>query len=228
MERPETSNATGDLGDGALVVQAHRIDQVTQHFHPPGAPVAEVVERDPWVEAASCSDVWRHVPRGRDTEPFRRAVAEFVGALAPLRDEAEARLAEDPWLDPGVALRFHGRLTELLGAPGQAEDLDLYPAEAALLVFTPFLFRVYELHRAVGRVELGPAALAPADSPSPPRVSFEAFASEYRSLTERVLRRGQDEAAVGWWLYHRWLLKAENSAGVDDLWGLAPELFHRL
>ncbi|MEU3018429.1 hypothetical protein ABZ635_13650 [Nocardiopsis sp. NPDC007018] len=180
------------------------------------------------MERAAESALWGRVPAGRDAEPFRRAATAFVQDLVPLRDEARARLADDPWLDHGAPLRFHERLTELLGSPDRSGDTDLYPAEAALLVFTPFLLRVYELRRAAERATLGPGSLVPAASPSPDRASFEAFAAEYRGLTERVLRRGQDEAAVGWWLFHRWMARAENGEGIEALWEGAPRLFHRL
>lgn len=222
----ETTNSARDVREGASLIQARDIGQV---ILPGGVEAGPEPERDPWVAAVSGSAVWRHVPEGRDTEPFRAAVIEFVRSLVPLRDEAQEKSGKDPWLDPGVPLRFHDRLNQLLGSPGQAEDLDLYPAEAALLVFTPFLFRVYELRRAVAAlVDLDPGSLEEVEAPSPERRSFEAFVGEYRVLTERVRRREQDEAAVGWWLFHRWVLKAENSVGVDDLWGVAPELFHRL
>lgn len=224
-DRHETNNAARDVGEGASLVQARDIGQVILNSWSEAEPEPE---RDPWVAAVMGSSVWRHVPEGRDTEPFRAAVVEFVRSLVPLRDEAQERLREDPWLDPGVPLRFHDRLTQLLGSPGQAEDLDLYPAEAALLVFTPFIFRVYELRRAVALADLDPGSLTEVEGPSPERRSFEAFVGEYRVLTERVRRREQDEAAVGWWLFHRWVLKAENSVGAEDLWRSAPELFHRL
>ena len=224
-DRHETNNAARDVREGAALIQARDIGHVILNS---GAEAGPEPERDPWVATVAESRVWRHVPEGRDTEPFRAAVVEFVRSLVPLRDEAQERLREDPWLDPGVPLRFHDRLTQLLGSPGQAEDLDLYPAEAALLVFTPFLFRVYELRRAVALADLDPGSLTEVEAPSPERRSFEAFVGEYRVLTERVRRRDQDEEAVGWWLFHRWVLKAENSVGVEDLWRPAPELFHRL
>lgn len=47
-------------------------------------------------------------------------------------------------------------------------------------------------------------------------------------LTERVRRREQGETAAGWWSFHRWVLKVENSVGVEDPWGSAPMFFHRL
>lgn len=227
MGESSSSNTAGNVGPGASLFQARSIGQVNQYFHGERPPL-ESADQDPWVERAGESPLWRLVPVDRDVEPFRRATVEFVGKLVPLRDEADSRLSDDPWLDPGVPLRFHERLTQLLDSPGRVKDTDLYPAEAALLVLIPFLFRVYELRRAAERATLGPGTLAAVASPSPERASFEAFAAEYRGLTERVLRRGQDEEAVGWWLFHRWMAKAENSTGVEDLWGMAPDLFHRL
>ncbi|MFE0267733.1 hypothetical protein ACFWZ7_04380 [Nocardiopsis alba] len=220
-----TRNFLGGVGPGGVGVQAGNIGHLTIHHG--AADEGSGEPSDPWVETVLRSPLWRHVPEGRDVEPFREAVGELVSALVPLRDRAGGELHDDPWLDPGMPLRFHDRSTELLGSPGQAEDLDLYPAEAALLAFMPFLFRVHEMRRAVDRADIGPGSLKAVEAPSPGRRSFEALVSEYPVLVERALRTGRNERDIGWWLFHRWLLKAENSTGVDDLWSTAPEVLRR-
>ncbi|MET9795648.1 HD domain-containing protein [Nocardiopsis alba] len=225
MGQSNTRNFLGGVGQGGVGVQAGNIGHLTiQHG---AADEGSGEPSDPWVETVLRSPLWRHVPEGRDVEPFREAAGELVSALVPLRDRAEGELHDDPWLDPGMPLRFHDRSTELLGSPGQAEDLDLYPAEAALLAFIPFLFRVHEMRRAATRVDIGPGSLKAVEAPSPGRRSFEALVSEYPVLVERALRTGRNERDIGWWLFHRWLLKAENSTGVDDLWSTAPEVLRR-
>jgi hypothetical protein len=179
---------------------------------------------DPWARRVADSPVWDHVRQGRDTESFRAAGLDVVERLLPLRDEAEQALRADPWLDPGVAVRFLDRVEVLLGEPGRSRDLDLYPAEAALLVLVPFLFRVHGLRAAARFVGIGPTSLDREPDAGPERLSFEGFAEENAVLVKRARRGPDDEAAIGWWLFHRWMLRPANVPGREPLRALVDQV----
>lgn len=119
-----------------------------QHIHIGGSTYPSAPAVDGWADLAVRSTVWRHIPADRDVAFFRERVAETVAALARLRDEAERELADDPWRDDGVVPRFAESVEWLLGEPGPECRLDLYPAEAALLVLMPFVYRVQTLRLA--------------------------------------------------------------------------------
>ncbi|QES52634.1 ATP-binding protein [Streptomyces venezuelae] len=145
--------------------------------------------------------------------------------MARLRDLLEPALAADPWTDPGIAIRFLDRIELLLGEPADCPDpLDLYPAEAALLVLLPYLHRIHYLRLAAGLCEeVRPWRLRPEEGAGPGRRAYEIFVDEDESLVQRALRHPEEEAAkVGWWLFHRWLIQQREFADpvpVGDLLG---------
>ncbi|OEJ93803.1 wHTH domain-containing protein [Streptomyces thermolilacinus] len=220
MRERVTRNVAGDV-TGA-VVQADRIGQVNIHHSPP-APPAPHADEDPWVARVHDSAVWRRVPETRDAARYRDAAGAVAAALAGLRDEAEARLGDDPWRDPHAPDRFAERLEWLLGEPGEGAGLDLYPAEAALFTLVPLLARVHDLRLAAGRLHvepwrLGPAPLGPADDvASPERPAFEAYAEGNGVLVQRASLRPDAAAPLGWWLYHRWLIRHEAYAAPETV-----------
>ncbi|MFF4160544.1 ATP-binding protein [Streptomyces sp. NPDC001678] len=179
---------------------------------------------DGWVDLAVRSTAWRHVPPDRDASFFRERVAETVAALARLRGEAERELADDPWRDDGVVPRFAESVEWLLGEPGPECRLDLYPAEAALLVLMPFVYRVQTLRLAAAlRARVDPTRLDRHPGPGHERASFEVFAEGHDLLVKRALQHPHAAAAesIGWWLFHRWLALREefsDAATVRTLW----------
>ncbi|GHF54209.1 hypothetical protein GCM10018790_35100 [Kitasatospora xanthocidica] len=172
-------------------------------------PPAGPDEDDPWVRNAAASRAWQHIRADRDTEPYRGAALAAVRELARLRDAVD--LADDPWQDPGIALRFADRLGWLLGD----RPLGLYPAEAALLAVTPFLYRVRTLRLAADRTGVRPTDLLPAPAPDAHRAAYEQFTESYDLLTHRARTRPTSAAPLGWWLYHRWLDQHEDLADPD-------------
>ncbi|MES0832555.1 hypothetical protein [Nocardiopsis tropica] len=216
MKQGETHNSIGGGVHGGVAVSAGRIGSVTVHHHAAGPGPARP-PADPWPERVDRSPVWDRVREGSDAGSFREAAVDAASRLVPLRDAAEKRLADDPWLDPGVPLRFLGRVEELLGEPGPGHDLDLYPAEAALLVLAPFVFRVHELNRAAGLAEVGPGSLERVAGADAARTSFEEFAEGHGTLVKRARRHPDHGAGIGWWLFHRWSLRAGNVPGEDAL-----------
>ncbi|SOB85335.1 HD domain-containing protein [Streptomyces sp. 1331.2] len=180
---------------------------------------------DPWVRIAAESRAWQHVRAGRDAETYRRAALAAVRRLARLRDAVDRAddLADDPWQDPGIAVRFASRVGWLLGDG----SLDLYPAEAALLAVVPFLYRVRSLQLAAARTTVRPTDLRPTAAPEGDRAAYEQFIESYDLLTHRTRTRPDSAAPIGWWLYHRWLDQHEDLAdpeGVREILDRLPVL----
>ncbi|MEV5241857.1 ATP-binding protein [Streptomyces cinnamoneus] len=211
------SNATA-----GIVIQA---DTVCFGSEPVGA-AEDITSADDWVTLALDSPVWQHVPADRGADFFRQRTAETAARLAELRDEAERALAADPWLDGEAVPRFAECVEWLLGEPDPEHDLDLYPAEAALLVLMPFLYRVHGLRLASLAMSVEPHSLRRAEGASAERSSFEVFAEGHDLLVKRALLRPAAAAPIGWWLFHRWLAQHEafsDPRTVRDLLELVGE-----
>ncbi|MGX8904528.1 HD domain-containing protein [Streptomyces netropsis] len=132
----------------------------------------------PWVESATDSTVWQHVPAGRNADFFRQHVAEAVATLARWREAAESGTTADPWRDDGFVPRFAEAVEWLLGEPDPGRPLDLYPAEAALLVLMPFLHRVQCLRLTASLAPVvEPGRLGRITGAPPLRTAFEAWRS---------------------------------------------------
>ncbi|WP_306321623.1 MULTISPECIES: ATP-binding protein [unclassified Streptomyces] len=207
MRHHNTHNSvTGTQVDGALVQVGGSVGQLTVHT---GTGAPESAEpADAWAAAVRDAGVWRHVPHHRDLDPWRDGAVAVAERLATLRDAGEARLADDPWQDPGFAGRFAERMEWLLGEPGPAggAGLDLYPAEAALAALLPFLYRVHTLEALVAARDVEPWELESRPAAEPRRASFEAYAARYRLLVQRARLRPRAAPPLGWWLAHRWLV----------------------
>ncbi|MGW3184109.1 HD domain-containing protein [Kitasatospora sp. NPDC001119] len=181
---------------------------------PPAVPEGA----DEWVRAAAESRAWKHVREDRDAEPYRCVALKAVGELARLRDETV--LAEDPWQDPGIAVRFASRVDWLLGD----DRLDLYPAEAALLAVLPFLYRVRSLRLATARASVRPTELSSSLDPDADRAAYEQFIESYDLLVGRTRTRPASAATLGWWLFHRWLDQHEDLAGPEGVQEIIDQL----
>ncbi|MFE7070199.1 ATP-binding protein [Streptomyces sp. NPDC057620] len=215
MQHLNSRNVVGGHTSASSIVQIGSVDQLTVHQATSATPTVSYTE-DNWGAHARSSSVWGHVPDNRDTARYREMAAFTAARLAALRDEAEPALAADPWQETEFAPRFAERVEWLLGEPGQGTPLDLYPAEATLLVLTPYLYSVHALQTAVRRLDVRPWALGPAaDAAGSQRRSFEAFAQEHGMLVQRGLLRRESEPAIGWWLFHRWLVR-QGANGDDD------------
>lgn len=231
MTEGGTRNVVGGNTVAKAVVQAQSIGEV--HFHT-AAPSSETepVTSDHWVRKALESCVWQHVSAGRDTGHHRRHVAAVATRLAELRDESERLLEQDPWCDSRIATVFLDIVEWLLGEPPQdpptgqplSAGLDLYPAEAALLVLFPFLHRVHYLQRAARLAEVRPWSLHPDPNAGALREAYELFVEESDALVQRALREPKAEPLVGWWLCHRRLVQHEEFSEADSVPALLAEL----
>ncbi|GAB2999548.1 wHTH domain-containing protein [Saccharothrix stipae] len=177
-----------------------------------GQPHDVFAGADEWVVRAVGSTVWTHVPAERDPGGFRHHVHHCVRRLVELRDGVEPRLTADPWHDPGFALRFLERVEWLVGEPDPDTHLDLYPAEAALLVLLPFLHQVH-----------GSELVAEAAGADTARVLLEQ-AEGHDFLLKRARLRPDSEPSIGWWLSHRRMARGDDFGAP----GRVRDLLHRI
>ncbi|MFD7234299.1 ATP-binding protein [Streptomyces syringium] len=203
MRQDGTCNGVWGSTVGTLV----QAGTVNFHGCPDGLAPAPA---DPWVESAWDSTVWQHVPAGRNADFFRQHVAEAVATLPRWREAAESGTTADPWRDDGFVPRFAEAVEWLLGEPDPGRPLDLYPAEAALLVLMPFLHRVQCLRLTSSLAPVvEPGRLGRITGAPPLRTAFEVFSEGHDLLVERGRRRPEAAEPIGWWLFHRWLAQRE-------------------
>ncbi|MGC5544823.1 ATP-binding protein [Streptomyces griseus] len=193
------------------VIQAARVTLQT--------PPATTPPSEPWVRAVLESGVWAHAaPRG--VEAHVQQAARLVERLAGVRDAAEQRIDGDAWADPGFAARFADRGEWLLGEPDGA--LDLYPAEAGVLVLLPYVYQVHRLLLVSSHLEVDPTDLRARPQATGERARYQSFLAGQSLLVHRAKLRPEAAEVIGWWLYHRWLAKEEK--GEDQLAVLAAEI----
>lgn len=218
MRHGEVRNTVSGEATAGTVVQAGTIGRLYLQQGVAETSGDSLVE-DAWVAAATGSTVWEHVQADRDVTTYQRQVALIVQVLAKLRDEAEQTLKADPWQDPGIPIRFVQRIEWLLAEGADGASLDIYPAEAALLVLVPFLYRSHSLQIAVRYSKVRPTRLNQKAEPDADRLSFEAFVEGHNMLAKRSLLRPEAASPISWWLFHRWLLqeKYANPEEVRDL-----------
>lgn len=224
MQYQQSRNGVSNSTVTGPLVQAGSIGQVSIHQGPPSAALPPAFPADAWARAAHSSGVWDHVAPERDPGgEHRLRTARTAAALAGLRDRAAGPLAADPWKDPGIGERFLVRLDWLLGEPRAGYPLDLWPAEAALLVLTPSSTRCT---RCGGRSGTRGAPRLPA-----PGSRRRRGAGLVRVLRRRVRRtgrtgpaEGEAQAPIGWWLFHRWLDRRGDFADPAALQALVRDL----
>ncbi|MEU4764646.1 hypothetical protein AB0H12_15430 [Actinosynnema sp. NPDC023794] len=164
---------------------------------------------DGWGRLVDDSRVWDHVPGHRDARRVRGQVVAAAVLLSRLRDEAAVALRDDPWHEPDFGTRFVEHVDWLLGEPGPDAHLDLFPVEAALLVLVPLIYQVHYLQTAARLVAVSPWRPGADVDPGPERAAFEEFADRYGSLRHRAHLRPAAAPAIGWWIFHRWLVHQE-------------------
>ncbi|MFE1322389.1 ATP-binding protein [Kitasatospora phosalacinea] len=238
MEQSHTHNSvTG--GRAEVVVQVGTAGEV--HIHqgaPPttgagaGAWAGAGAGADAWVRLVRDSSVWGHVPAARSTAHHRQHAAAVAAEAAALRDRLTRRTAEDPWYEPEFAGRFVRQVEWLLGEPGGPNGgppggptaLDLYPAEAAVLVLVPLLQQVHYLRRVELHLDARPGELDPAPCADRTRSAYRAFLGGADQLVQRARRRPDTARDVGWWLFHRWLTQHREFADSGSTAALLAEL----
>ena len=138
---------------------------------------------EPWQRMVARAAVWEHTNPGRDAT---QDAVEVAGRLAALRVE----IPGDPWLDSRFVERFDQRVGGLIKL--RLGELQFDPAEAALLALVPLLHQVLWTRAAAGACGGRPEVDAN-------------FRRAHGRLLGLLDRRPDADAAIRWWLLHRWL-----------------------
>lgn len=205
-----TNTISGGTYEGAVIQAASVTVQ---------APAGPDVPKEPWVRAVLESGVWAHAAP-REVDAHLQHAARLAGLLAAVRDDAEQRIVGDTWADPGFAVRFANRVEWLLGEPDGA--LDLYPAEAGVLVLWPYIYQTHQLLLLTSRLEVSPTDLRPRPKATGWRAAYQSFLAGHDLLANRAELRPEAAPVIGWWLYRRWL--AQDESGPERLVELAAEM----
>ncbi|ABW14693.1 peptidase C14 caspase catalytic subunit p20 [Parafrankia sp. EAN1pec] len=174
-----------------------------------------------WVTAARTHTAWNLADGRPGQELLREATTTLVAYLARCWERDNRLVQSDPWHAPGWAERMNGKVRWLLSTLNP-EKLSLSPAEAALLTAVPFLHTAYWTRLAASAYpQVNPADLTIRGT-SDDRAAFERFTAGYGRLLRRAQRidlpDGQRPAAgIGWWLFHRWLIRRPASYQLDLL-----------
>ncbi len=220
MDRGQAHNAFGGSASAGAVVQAGSIIgdvhiAVSTAASAPGS-AAEDHDLDTWSGRVARSTVWKLVRQDSKIEHHRELATRIARTLAEMCDAIPQPEVADPWSDPTIADRYLENVEWLLARP--TTDLDLYPAEAAVIVLFPFLYRAHMAQQAARIVpQARPWSLETVPCPHADRKAFEAFANGHRLLVQRARRNPQAEAGVGWWLFHRWFMARREFADAGSL-----------
>ncbi len=215
---------------------------------PPGRGTAE---RESWSRLTADNPAWKCAAGGPAFDEIHALTGLLVEHLAGLRQEALWTTADDPWRETAFAWRMTERVGFLLTDRGgsRPDEPDarretapppelpkLWPAEAALLVTTPLIYETHWAVLAARYRSVSPGDPSESAKPSADRASFERFASGYPKLLRRA-RNGSAQSAqqIGWWLFHRWLVRRPESYAPEEFeallgsvpqeGGLAGEIF---
>lgn len=186
-------------------------------------------EADDWAAVAAKHVAWEKAADVHGIESLKDDVTSLIRHLAAVRRGAEAVLASDPWHDERLALRMCDQMSLLVGSI--LGDLELTPAEAALLVALPFVHQVHWSRAVADASVVDPFDLSPVTAPSPEREKFESYARDRPRLLRRAAAAGaagdrEVAGQIGWWLLHRWVTGSPDMFGegavVDSLAGWEP------
>ncbi|PWW63404.1 hypothetical protein DFQ13_104394 [Actinokineospora spheciospongiae] len=188
-------------GNGNKVVQLRDLHGNIIFTSPPTPPPLSG-----WSEAAHNAPPWNHVRA--DATDLRNKVAVAAGVLSDHRDAAAAALPGDPWYEPDFPLRVLDNTAWLLGDAGEVE---LHPVEAALFTLVPLIHHVHHLRVAAALVGVEPWNPR---STAGVRASFQESADHHPALVDRARRSPAEGAAIGWWLFHRWIVRRNLTGGA--------------
>ncbi len=139
---------------------------------------------DAWVEHVRAHPLWERAPADPQALAVRAQTVTLVAALAATRRDGEFLVADDPWQDPDLAIRFADRTARLAAALPEAA---LSAAEVGLLLALPFLYDTLWSTLAGRERAVGPHDLTPSADASSDRAAFERFAQTYSQPYRRAL-----------------------------------------
>ncbi|MET9446547.1 caspase, EACC1-associated type [Streptomyces cinerochromogenes] len=201
---PQPRMSTRDLGH-QIVLAKNRA-----YTGPPTSGAECAPEEHPWVAATRDHPLWNYVTDERGLLSLRDTATALVARAATASAEDGETLGDDPWHSPA----FTDRVAEwtdslLLDSSLRPDELELSAAEVFLLVTHPYLHAAFWRQNAGRFSSIGPTVLAEAQSSAPARRSYDLFLRKnHPRLVRRALRSGDPRAAaaIGWWLFHRWLV----------------------
>ncbi|MFD7468607.1 caspase, EACC1-associated type [Streptomyces tendae] len=161
-----------------------------------------------WVSAARDHPLWSYVSDNRGLTLLRdTATAMAASAVVATSTAAEK---DDPWRSRS----FTERLAEwtdslLLASSVRPEELELSAAEVFLIVTHPYLHAAFWHHNVDQFSTINPTDLTEAESTSRTRRDYELFLRRHPRLIRRAQGNNDSKAsdAIGWWLFHRWLVR---------------------
>ncbi|WP_322751848.1 MULTISPECIES: caspase family protein, partial [unclassified Frankia] len=173
---------------------------------------AESKHEHPWIVAAREHAAWEQASGGPGATAIRDLTLQTVKRLADTCSRERRLVPDDPWFDPGFSMRMSERMGFMLKSVLDERQLALSPAEAALLVVMPYAQEAFWTRQAAKLRHIGPVDLTVRGG-SRDRISYERYAFTYSRLVRRAaysLERGDrtSAAGIGWWLFHRWLVRS--------------------
>ncbi|MER7802160.1 caspase family protein [Streptomyces parvulus] len=174
-----------------------------------------------WVNAARDHPLWSYVSDNRGLTLLRDTATAMAASAAAATSTASRN--DDPWRSRS----FTERLAEwtdslLLASSVRPEELELSAAEVFLIVTHPYLHAAFWHHNVEQFSTINPTALTEAESTSRTRRDYELFLRRHQRLIRRAQGNNDPKAsnAIGWWLFHRWLVrqvKLYSPASVETL-----------
>ncbi|MFJ9637875.1 caspase family protein [Streptomyces sp. NPDC101178] len=205
---PQPRMSTRDLGH-QIVLASNRAFTGSPQDQSSSTP-ASVLEDHEWVTAARDHPLWNYVADERGLSLLRDTATALVARAASATAREETELAADPWHSPSYTDRV-AEWTDslLLDSSLRPEELELSAAEVFLLVTHPYLHAVFWKRNMRRYHSVEPTNLTDAQSTSSARRGYERFLRGYPRLVRRALRNSGKGAsdAIGWWLFHRWLIR---------------------
>lgn len=205
---PQPRMSTRDLGHQIVLARNRAHTGLPGNDAANGA--ASAAEGHEWVTATRDHPLWNYVADERGLPVLRDTAAALVARAAAATTHSAAALDGDPW----HSLAFTDRVAEwtdslLLDSSLRPEELELSAAEAFLLITHPYLHAAFWRQNASRYGSIVPTELAEAQSTSPARRSYDIFLQNQPRLVRRALRSDDPTAsqAIGWWLFHRWLVR---------------------
>ncbi|MFJ9688799.1 caspase family protein [Streptomyces bacillaris] len=171
---------------------------------------ASALEDHAWVSATRDHPLWNYAADERGLSLLRDTATALVARAAGEAGQEAAGPVDDPWHSPSYTDRV-AEWTDslLLDSSLRPEELELSAAEVFLLVTHPYLHAVFWKRNAKRYHGVGPTDLTDQQSTSSARRDYERFLQGYPRLVRRALRTSGEGAsdAIGWWLFHRWLIR---------------------
>jgi len=187
-----------------------------------------------WADLAANHEAWKLVPQESAIEDPRPAVIALVRRMHEVRRIVTPDLASDPWHDPELPVRVTERVNFLLSRAGRghresAPRLVLSPAEAALLVISPFLDdTLWSFQAAKAAATVEPAQWSTRQQGDQVRAEFDRYAQNYPRLIRRMTAarptRLDTASQIGWWLLHRWIRQRPSKRRKDSLTELLSQV----